>query len=330
MASDVIVKITQKAAPKKLGFGIPLLLSTMETAAAPYAECAGIDEVKAKFGEDTALYKAAKLLLMQEDAPAKIAVCGVTEKAVEALGRLWPKGWRQLILTSLGKEGEDDLKTVAEYVESKGEKMLFTTVKTLEELAPLKSSDLTRLVACWHPTDDLAAALVGATAAKAPGSITYKNTILKGVAPQDLTDEELKAAHMAGALTFVTKAGDNVTSEGITLSGEYIDIVDSGDYVIQQLEYEVQKTLNKAPKVPYDNKGIALLESVTVNVLQRAYQNGIIAEKDDGTPDYTVKFQTRSEADPADRAVRQYLGGSFSFGLAGAIHRVEISGEIVI
>ena len=85
MASDVIVKITQKAAPKTLGFGIPLLLSTMETAAVPYAEGADIDEVKAKFGEDTALYKAAKLLLMQEDAPAKIAVCGVTEKGVEGV-----------------------------------------------------------------------------------------------------------------------------------------------------------------------------------------------------------------------------------------------------
>lgn len=331
MASDVIVKITQKSAPKKLGFGIPLLLSSLETREIPYTECGGIDEIKALFAEETDVYKAAKLLLMQEDAPAKVAIYGSTKKATEALSDIWKEGFRQIIVTSLDKESEDALKIIAEYVETKGDKMLFATVHTTDNLTLLANSKMERTVAFYH-TDEIeaAAALVGATAAKAAGSITYKNTVLKSINPLNLTDAEIEGIHSKGAITFVTKAGDNVTTEGTALSGEFIDVVDSQDYVVQQIEYQLQKTLNSQPKVPYDNKGIALLESVVVNVMQGAYKNGIIAEKEDGTPDYSVTFQKRTDTDPSDRVERKYIGGSFSFGLAGAVHKVEITGEIII
>lgn len=74
MAKDIQVSIIKQAAPKKLGFGIPLLLATLEETATPYTECGDLDEVKAKFGEETALYQAAKVLLMQENADRKSVV----------------------------------------------------------------------------------------------------------------------------------------------------------------------------------------------------------------------------------------------------------------
>ena len=174
------------------------------------------------------------------------------------------------------------------------------------------------------------AALVGATAGKNPGSITYKNQILKGINPQSLTDSQITAIHKKGGLTFVTKAGDNVTTEGKVAGGEYIDIIDSQDYVIQQLEYGTQKALNTAGRIPYDNTGIALLESVAVDVFQDAYINGIIATNDDGTPAYSVSYAPRTETTATDRAARRYLGGQFSFTLSGAIHECEITGSIIV
>ena len=131
-------------------------------------------------------------------------------------------------------------------------------------------------------------------------------------------------------MTFVTKAGDNVTSEGKLAGGEYIDIIDSEDFIIQQLAYKTQKVLNKTAKVPYDNNGIALLESVAVDVLQDAYNNGMIVTNTDGTPGYTVSYAKREDTKATDRANRQYLGGSFSFSLTGAVHEVEITGSITV
>jgi hypothetical protein len=152
--------------------------------------------------------------------------------------------------------------------------------------------------------------------------------VLKGIAAQELTDVEVEAIHEKGGITFITKAGDNVTSEGKLAGGEYIDVIDSEDYIIQQLAYKTQKILNNAAKVPYDNNGIAMLESVAVDVLQGAYNDGMIATKEDGSPDYSVSYALREDTTEANRAARKYLGGTFSFALAGAIHYVEISGTI--
>jgi hypothetical protein len=80
--------------------------------------------------------------------------------------------------------------------------------------------------------------------------------------------------------------------------------------------------------VPYDNNGIAMLESVAVDVLQDAYNNGMIATKANGDPDYSVYYALREDVPESDRASRQYLYGGFTFALAGAIHYVEISGTI--
>jgi hypothetical protein len=83
-------------------------------------------------------------------------------------------------------------------------------------------------------------------------------------------------------------------------------------------------------KVPYDNNGIAVLESVAVNVMKDAYNKGMIAANEDGTPAYTIDYAMREDTSEEDRAARKYLGGQFSFKLAGAVHTVEITGEIEI
>ena len=136
--------------------------------------------------------------------------------------------------------------------------------------------------------------------------------------------------HNAGCITLLRKAGETVTSEGITLSGEYIDIVDSKDWIIKDMEYGIQKTLIQLPKVPYDNTGIGILESQCATTLKRAFGMGMIAVNDEGLPAYYTSFKKRSEVDAGDRTVRKYLGGSFGFDLAGAIHNVHINGTIIV
>lgn len=354
MARDVKVTLNLAKAATGSGFGYPLIFEGKATKAIAYTECATIDEVirvvggitdeddasavetKTAAAKATNLYKAALLLLMQDKAPEKIAVCATTAVATTGLASILHLGWRQLIVTSVGTEGEDSRKVISDYIETTGSKMYFASVGDISELegdAAISGNDRTVLMV--HE-DDVAsvvfpeAALVGATAGKPAGSFTYKNQILKGLTPKVMTRAEIDAVHKVNAMAFVLKSGDGVTSEGKATSDEYIDIIDSQDYIIQNIEHDTQKLLNSVDKVPYDNTGIAMLENVCVNVLKNASNNGMIAVTEDGKPNYSVSYKLRSDTNAADRAVRRYIGGSFYFALAGVVHEVEVVGTIEI
>lgn len=325
MALDVKVRIDLKKPAGKLDFGYPLILDEGDTGI-EYTECKSLqDVVTAGYETTTDTYKTAALMFAQNNPPAKIAVMtAATGDSATALAAVSNKGWRQLVTT-----GNVSNSTISTYIATTTDKMYFCNVGSASDLSDLGDSD--RVVGFVHSTNTLAvAALAGEAAGREVGSFTYKNLVLKGIEPEVLSDAEIASITTANGITFVTKAGDNVTTEGKALSGEYIDIIDSKDYIITQLEYQTQKTLNSMAKVPYDNNGIAILESVAVNVMKDAYNKGIIATNDDGSPAYSVNYALRDQTDPADRAARKYLGGQFSFTLSGAIHTVEITGEIII
>lgn len=333
MALDVKVTIDLLKPIGSIGFGYPLILASNigEGAAVEYTECASLADVTtAGFASGTDVYKAANLIFMQNHAPTKIAVCSCAGEATAALPAIIDKGWRQLIVVGSSVTDFDD--KISEYIETT-DKIYFANVAT----APTSSKNFKkydRTVCFVYAGEDYSklgvAAVVGATAGYNAGEITYKNMVIKGLTAQTITDTDLAAMHTNGGFTVVSKAGDIVTSEGITGSGEYIDVIDSKDWIIQQLTYDTQKTLNKLGKVPYDNNGIAILESVAVNVMRTAYNNGMIATNDDGTPAYAVNYALVADCSAADIAARKYVGGKFAFTLSGAIHNVEINGEITV
>ena len=333
---DVKVKIDLAKPIGKVGFGIPLILEENATTKKSYTECESLaDVVTAGFAATSTVYKAANLIFMQEDAPKTIAVCATDETAQAWLGVAdnVAESWRQLIVVT-ESETETSISGIMTAIETLDGKMYYASLAA-DDSTTLTVANINRTVLFYCSgnsgvaTGYEVAALVGATAGKNPGSITYKNQVLKGISPQSLTNSQIKAIHDKGGLTFVTKAGDNVTTEGKVASGEYIDIIDSQDYVIQQLEYKTQKILNNSGKIPYDNNGIAMLEAVAVEVLKDAYNNGIIAEEN-GKPAYTINYALREDTTESDRKARKYAGGQFRFKLSGAVHTVEITGEITV
>lgn len=324
MALDVKVKIDLIKPVGKMSFGYPLILSVGE--AKDYTECKNIDAVVAAgFAESTDVYKAAALMFSQNNPPQKIAVCGVA--TTTDLGAIKEQPWRQLV--TVGElEASDGLAAIVSYIAATPDKMYFATAGSVSGLAALGDSE--RVIGFVHTDDLAAAALAGEAAGREVGSFTYKNLILNGIEPMASTDEEIDAIHKANGFTFVTKAGDNVTTEGIVMSGEYVDIIDCKDYVIQQLEYKTQKLLNNSAKIPYDNNGIAMLESVCVDVMRDAFDKGMIATGEDGKPAYSVTYDLVENVEPADKVARKYVGGKFNFTLSGALHTVDIYGEIII
>lgn len=330
MALDVKVKIELSKAAGKVGFGIPLLLKVGAAQAVDYTECYGIDDViAAGFAEGTDMYAAANMVFTQANRPDKIAICVSTETAAAAVKAVASEGWRQLVVV-----GGDYAETVAlaDYIETTRDKMLFVSIPReawADFKADIAAKAYDRTVIFVNDTPYADAALVGETAGRTAGSFTYKFKTLKGVAAETFTDAEIDALHKDGAICYVTKAGDDITSEGISHSGKYIDITDSIDYVIQNIEYRIQKTFNNMAKVNFDDRGIALLEAQVKLALLDAYNNGIIAVSADGvTPDYSVYFAPRSATTEAERATREYKWGTFSFALAGAIHTCIVTGTV--
>lgn len=335
MANDVKVVIELLKAAPRAGFGYPLIFAGKQTTAVEYTEVGSLEEVStAGFGAESAVYAAAQLLFMQENCPSKIAVCASTDATVAALPSILGKGWRQLIVVSTDTEGESTVDAIAKYIESCGKHAVyFATVNSVNDATIIEacaSLDRTHLIGVKdESTSYPEAALVGATAGLDVGSFTYKNIILKGVTAQNYTDAEVEALHEKKVNTILLKAGSVVTSEGLVASGEFTDIVDSKDYIIQQIEYQCQYLLNRVPKLPYDNRGIAALEGVVVSVLKDAANNGMIAVNDDGDYDYKVSFGARSQCAASDISARHYAEGQFEFALAGAIHTAKIKGTII-
>lgn len=335
MAYDVKVRIDLSKPIGNRGFGVPLILLEHAEKEVPYTKVSDIAGLES-LGIDNKniVHKAAKLMFAQAKAPETIAVRAVTTPATTALAdaSLVDKDWRHLIVVSGGAEASD-VEEISELVEAMNQKLYFAGLD-VDDTTAINIADLRHTVLFYcDATEDVpvpVAALVGETAGRTAGSFTYKNLILKGIAAQDLTDTQIEAIHQKGGITFVSKAGDNVTSEGKVAGGEYIDVIDSEDYVVMQLAYKTQKLMNSVAKIPYDNNGIALLESVAKDVLQGAFNNGMIATKADGSPDYWVNYALRENTQETDRAARKYLGGNFGFALAGAIHTVEISGSITV
>ena len=329
MANDVKVVIELLKAAPRLGFGMPLIFAGKQTKAVAYTEVSSLEElVEAGFAAETATYKAAQLLFMQNDCPGTIAVCASDKTTVEALPEILDEGWRQLIVVSTGAEGESTVAEVAAYIEDCGKQAVYFA--KVDAVGTASEYDRTFYVV--YKSNDVAnpeAAIVGATAGLDVGSFTYKNIILKGVTPQTFKDTEIKAMHEAGQVTYLLKAGSVVTSEGIVASGEYADIIDCKDYIIQQIEYQCQRLLNRVAKLPYDNRGISALEGVVLSVLKDAANNGMIAQNDDGEYMFSVTFGTRSQCADTDISARQYNEGQFEFTLAGAIHGAKVKGTII-
>jgi len=325
---DITVNITMQSAAGSVGLGNPLVIAGMASEKVAYKECNSLAAVvEAGFAAETEVYKACAVLFGQSSKPKTVAVCATDGKIAAWLAANADKDFRQIIPV-LGTE-DSTLAELVTAVNALENKMLFLTVSQTSELPNTQSERVVAVVyggSSAYPN----AAVVGESAGRDAGSFTYKNLVLQSVEPEDLTPAEVEAIHTAGAMCIIKKAGDIVTSEGKTTDGEYIDVVDSKDYIINNIVYQGQKLLNSSAKLSFDNVGISQLENVVTGVLADAYNLGIIATNEDGTPAYSTSFATRTDTSASDRAARTYKGGNFTFDLAGAIHNATINGTIAI
>jgi len=172
-------------------------------------------------------------------------------------------------------------------------------------------------------------ALIGALGNRQPGSITWKFKTLKTVTPSQINGTALAKATELGINLYVTKAGADQTSEGMTTGLEYIDNLHADDWVRAEIESSIQNLLKNTDKLTYGTEGIAQLEAAVTTVLRTATDNDIIlVDPATNAGQFTVTAGTREQQAPSDVAARKYAGLSFTYTRAGAIHDVTVHGTI--
>ena len=171
------------------------------------------------------------------------------------------------------------------------------------------------------------------------GSITWKWLTPSGVAAANYSLPQLQAIRAGNCQTFAERSGVIYSDEGITTGGEFLDVIMSRDYIKARLGEAIFGLLIRSKKVPFDDTGGMMIESVMRDVFRQAGKDGIIAKavseedkekSDEGDYMYTVTVPQRSDVPDNDRAARKWSGITFSFTIAGAVHRVDIEGTITI
>lgn len=325
---DVQVTIDVVSPAPRVGLGRVLILT--EAVGTPtYKEYLSLEALAVDYASGTPTYAKAKAVFDQANRPDVVAVATYETGAPEAaLDGFYNRGWHFVLLAN---DASADQVLVSTLVEGKAFKFFAAQVADNAGREALKGNSRTIVFDHDVEGEHLDAAAVGSLGSLPVGSITWKfKGGFAGVTARYLTESELVEIEADNAIAYVVKAGKGQLSDGIDASGEFIDVLHGQDFIKVDMENEIQYALQNADKVPYDARGIGLIEAAATTTLQRGFRQGIIAQTADGLPDFSISTLSRDQVDPQDRAERIYRGLSFSFGLAGAIHDVRVKGQIRI
>lgn len=323
---QIVIDVNKPGAVSDLG--TPLLL-VAHTTAGNFSVFADSDEIKEEFGENHSAYKMALAIEKQgQYRPNRIAVAtyktgegAVTSDTV--LREVFDEDWYFVMLDD-GEVGEK--KAISDVVEGKSFKVAVHLVTTEVEALAFESEKYRRTILLGVEPDTenelTNVAAVGAVGSRTVGSVTWKFKSLVGVTP--IKDKALALAfENANANYYMNVNGKPHLRNGVMVSGEFIDSIHGQDWIRVNGETAVQTVLNNAPKVPYDDAGVAQLVSALTDVFELAGRNGIIRQNDNGQYGYVIISVPVANLTASERASRKYGGLSFEYYEAGAIHEAK-------
>lgn len=170
------------------------------------------------------------------------------------------------------------------------------------------------------------AAFVGRMAPLDPGSETWAFKSLAAVPIDPLTDGQRNALDGKNVNYYTRLAGVSVTINGKTSGGEFCDVIRFIDWLHARMQEEIFGNLIRNDKIPFSNEGIVVIESSMLAVLKRGVTAGGIASMED----VSVTVPLAADVPQNDRAERRLTGIRFAATLAGAIHAVNIQGNVTI
>lgn len=224
----------------------------------------------------------------------------------------------------------------AQYIEAQ-EKIFFTASDDANILVSTNTTNLAYVLnaagynrtAVWYttnPNDFIDAAAFGEAFPFNPGTRTYKFKTLDTISAEDITTSQRNALKGFKANVYEESGGRNITAEGTMASGEFIDVIIGIDWTTARIRENLALLFFTAGKVPFTDEGISLVYNQIQEILEQAERLKIIAND----PKYTIVVPKASEVSSQDRAARTLTGVKFKARLAGAIHFVDVLGEVTV
>lgn len=318
MILDFPVNITRKTvAVSERGFGTILILDTETDRDFSYLDSEDLKSL----GKGKA-HNLAQRLFMQKPQPQEVAIVGAVGSAGEVFEKAIGanKDFFFVVCTDNSVESVKELSTKCQV----NNKLYAVTVNDIEDAKTLGKEKFENTFVAFHDNEEayLAEGLAVIMSFNIGGK-TAKFKQVQGVTEAKISLTDLKELHEKNMFTYVNKLGVLQTTEGRMLSGEYIDVV-LGEYWIRfRMEERMQRLALTQDKIPYTNRGIAMLVSVAEQVLNEAVDMGIVEEGQ-----YRVDYRRREDVPSNDVALRKYDYIVWTAMLQGAIHTGQISGVL--
>lgn len=169
------------------------------------------------------------------------------------------------------------------------------------------------------------AAWFGLMLTKNAGSATWAYKTLSGVVADNLTSAQRGVISGNKGNYYINFGGRDIMLDGITASGEYIDIMVGIDWITSQMKLSLANALVTSDKIPFTNQGIAIIESMVRNTLNEAADRLIL---DRGS--IKVSVPDVRDVTLTNRSNRILPDVKFEARLQGAIHKVGISGILTV
>ena len=164
------------------------------------------------------------------------------------------------------------------------------------------------------------------------GSDNFANMTLAGITPSLLTENEYQHITAKNGNTYETIHNVSLTQNGVSVSGEHIDVVRDSCNLYDDIQTSLMSTITNT-KISFTNEGILTITEALAKVLDVYVENGFIAKEEitaDGKVNRSYIIQApRAESVPVqDRNAGILHNVNFQARLAGAINKMVLIGSL--
>lgn len=249
--------------------------------------------------------------------------------------RLENADWYGLVLDNSSKA---EIQAAAAWVETQrllfparnSDKQITNSVSTTDIAYLLKNSAYSRSGIFYSQNElqgGIDAAILGNRFGGAnPGQDTWKFKRLAGIAADTLDEGQIAAAWGKNANVYTSLAGVPITQNGTAADGSFWDVTRFIDWLKSEIEVRIYAALVNLQKIPYTDKGVAVI----TGIIKGALQDGINVGGLSASPEPIVTAPKVADVDVISRGSRLLPNVFFQATLAGAIHSVTIQGTVSV
>ena len=211
--------------------------------------------------------------------------------------------------------------------------IIYDSTSTTDIAATLQTAGYDRTMLMYHykaNTQYPCGGWAGKGLPKDPGTITWAIKSLSGIdVMANLSDTHTSAIEGKDANFYVEISGISMTLNGEVSNDEWFDIIRGTDALEARIQEYVLAALANADKIPYTNVGAATIEA---RVRQALLEFTATTDNPNrlltNDPEPTVTVPDVANVSATDKGNRLLPDVEFNAYYAGAIHRVQITGNI--